>query len=371
MGQILRVDTFGALHRISGDSAAAGYNPSLVVVDELADWNTPRRQGTWADLATAGGVKRGSARVVLISTAGEPAERVDGILGRLLDVNERDGELERPHHALTISRNHEARALIFNYSAPTDNPADVDAIKLANPASWISTRKLAELAKSPTLTDGRFLQLHGCVWASSAGPFVTFEEWRAAQVDERLKQHDEITLGFRGGGGWALIACRRSDGCMFVLGAGEPGIEDERDRADRTLQAALISYRVSVVFAAATSGWLSMVDSWRLQMGRQRVVDHRVDLHGPRTAQLVDRFAADLENGDMRHTGDRRLSAPVLAARIAVDAHGHNYLTDDLEHRAPITGALAGLLAWEAKVTTPSDPPPREINVADYRILAL
>ncbi|HEY3587231.1 MAG TPA: terminase large subunit, partial [Myxococcaceae bacterium] len=38
-GQIAHAGTFGNLYRVSGDTgAAAGYGPSLVVVDELAEW---------------------------------------------------------------------------------------------------------------------------------------------------------------------------------------------------------------------------------------------------------------------------------------------------------------------------------------------
>ncbi len=376
VGLIVRADgSFGSLRRVSGDSgAAAGYSPSLAICDELADWTTPRRQRTWAQIASAGQVKRGSARVFVITTAGEPHERVDGALGRLIDANERNGQLERVHRALTISRDHESRTLAYNYCADTEDPHDIEAIRAANPASWVSTRDLAALSRSATLTPGQFLQLHGCVWASSAGPFVSLEEWRASEVNERLKPGEEITVGFRGGGGWALVACRRSDGVLFVLGAGDPGIATERDRADRTLQHALVSYRVGAVFAAATSEWLSLVDGWRLAMDKkQRVVDVRVDLHGPRTAQIVDRFRADLASGDIRHAGDRRLSAPVLAARIAVHAHGSNYVTADFEHRVPIAAALAALLAWEAKVTTLPDAPPQRLvgDVSDYRIVPL
>lgn len=374
VGLIARSDgTFGSLRRISGDSgAAAGYSPSTVIADELADWNTPRRQRTWAQIASAGQVKRGSARVFVITTAGEPHERIDGILGRLLDANEQCGEVEHVHRALTISRDHESRTLAYNYCADTEDPHDIDAIRAANPASWVLTRDLAALSRSAALTAGQFLQLHGCCWASSAGPFVSLEEWRAAQVDERPGAGEEITVGFRGGGGWALVACRRSDGVLFVLGTGDPGSAAERDRADRMFQAALASYRVSAVFAAATSEWLSLVDGWRLAMDKkQRVVDVRVDLHGPRTAQIVDRFRADLASGDIKHASDRRLSAPVLAARIAVDGRGNNYLTDDVEHRVPIGAALAGLLAWESRTTTPADPPPRKMDVSAYRILQL
>jgi phage terminase large subunit-like protein len=92
-GVIARADGFGSLHRVSADSGAlSGYTPSLVVADELADWTTPRRRRAWSALATAGQVARSQVHVFAISTAGEPAERVDGILGQLIDRNELEGE---------------------------------------------------------------------------------------------------------------------------------------------------------------------------------------------------------------------------------------------------------------------------------------
>jgi hypothetical protein len=69
--------------------------------------------------------------VVVISTAGSAEERRGGILGQLLDANEEAGELEqRP--GLTISPNEGARVIVFNYSAPTNDSTDIDALLLAN-----------------------------------------------------------------------------------------------------------------------------------------------------------------------------------------------------------------------------------------------
>ena len=372
-GQIVHVGTFGTLYRVSGDTgAAAGYNPSLVVVDELAEWNTPRRRRTWADIATAGELTREAARVFVITHAGEPHERVDGILGQLIDSNERDGDLEHVHRALTVSRDHTSRTLVYDYCADTADPLDLDAIRAANPASWISSERLAALARSPKLTAGRFLQLHGCVWASSAGAFLTLEEWRATEVDARLAPNDELTLGFRGGDGWALVACRRADGVLFLLGAGDPTGAPAREAADAALQQTVASYRATAVFAAATPEWRSLVDSWRRDLGRKRVVEARVDLPGPRTDQIVKRFRADARAGAIGHVNDPRLSAPVLAANVAL-SRGNTYLTSDAQHQAPIAGALAALLAWEARAITPPDstPPPLAGKLSDYRIRPL
>ena len=368
-GQIAHAGTFGTLYRVSGDTgAAAGYNPSTVVVDELAEWSTPRRRRTWADIATAGELTREAARVFVISHAGEPHERVDGILGQLIDANERDGQLEHVHRALTISRDHSSRTLVYNYCADTDDPNDLEAVRAANPASWISTDRLAALAKSPKLTAGRFLQLHGCMWASSAGAFLTLDDWRALQDDNlTIRPRDQVTLGFRASDSWALVACRK-DGALFTLGTGEAGQEDSHDQADAAMQRALALHRVNVAFSSTSPEWRSLADGWRRDMGKRRVVEVHVELASPRTEQIVKRFRADAQAGQMTHDGDARLAAAVVAARVSV-ARGYTYLAPDVQRDTPIAAALAAVLAWEARALTPdSTPPPLAGNLSDYRI---
>jgi Terminase large subunit, ATPase domain len=373
-GQVSRIGAFGTLYRVSGDTgAAAGYGPSLVVVDELAEWSTPRRRRTWADIATAGELKREHSRVFVISHAGEPDERVNGILGQLVDGNERDGEIERVHRALTISRDHESRTLVYNYDAQTQDAHDIDAIRAANPASWISTERLQSLSHSPKLTPGRFLQLHGCVWTSAAGTFLTVEEWRALEVEATFAKNEEITIGFRGADAWALIACRRRDGVLFPLAMSDPeeDTSPEREVVQAAIETALATFRVASVFVSATPEWRSLVDGWRTDLGRKRVIDVLVERPGPRTEQIVERFRADARAGDCRQNGDRRLAGDILAARVAL-SRGMVYLVPDVQHRRPIAGALAALLAWEARaVTPPAGPPSIAGRLSDYRITSL
>lgn len=368
-GQMVQVGAFGALYRVSGDSGAeAGWNPSVVVADELAEWKTPRRKRTWANIATAGELARQAARVFVISHAGEPSERATGILGQLVDSNEKSGEIERVHRALTISRDHASRTLVYNYCANTSDPGDIDAIRAANPASWITTERLVALSRSPKLTPGQFLQLHGCVWASSAGAFLTLEEWRALEdAGLSLRRRDAVTVGFRGADGWALVACRAGDGALITLGGGPAG-DTAREDADQAMQRALANYRVSVVFSSTSPEWRSVADSWRRDLGRKRVVEVYVERPSPRTDQIVKRFRADARERLVAHDGNRELAAAVLAARMTI-SRGHTYLTPDLERDAPISAALAAILAWEARALTPgSTPPPLAGKLSDYRI---
>ena len=129
VGEISRSDGGGKILRMASSADNLhGYSPSLVVADEVHAWTKPSQRKAWAALTTAGGARK-STQVFSITTAGDANGRESSILGRMLDRNEAVGELEK-HDGLTISRNHDARTLIYNYAAPTKDPMDTAAMKL-------------------------------------------------------------------------------------------------------------------------------------------------------------------------------------------------------------------------------------------------
>ena len=82
IGEIARRDGAGKIIRMASDPGRAhGYNPSLVVCDELHAWTTPSLRKAWGAFTTAGGARH-SAQVFAITTAGEASERTGSILGR-------------------------------------------------------------------------------------------------------------------------------------------------------------------------------------------------------------------------------------------------------------------------------------------------
>jgi phage terminase large subunit-like protein len=193
IGEISRVDGGGKILRLSSDPERLhGYNPSLVIVDELHAWQAPRLRRAWAALTTAGGARK-SAQVFTITTAGESHTRETSILGRLIDGNERQGELEK-RDALTISRNFAGKTLVWKYEARTTDPFDTKAIKAANPASWITEDYLAKQAANPELSPDEFLQLHACVWSSgSRRAWIPRGQWQQLEVPD-LVIPDEAEL---------------------------------------------------------------------------------------------------------------------------------------------------------------------------------
>lgn len=177
MGEIVNIETGGKIIRLpSSGETLDGFNPSLAICDELHAWSTPTRRRVWSSLNT-GGAARQRTQVVTITTAGDAVSRATSILGRMIDGNEQHGDLDTGTAGLTISRNHASRTLLFNYCAPTLDPRDTAAMKLANPASWVTEGFLAEQAATDELTDSEVLQLHGCVWAESFDAWIRADQW--------------------------------------------------------------------------------------------------------------------------------------------------------------------------------------------------
>jgi Terminase large subunit, ATPase domain len=171
-GVIVREDGLGSIIRLTSDpSRRYGYSPTLVVCDELAFWNTPSLRRAYAALTSAGGA-RSAPCTFTITTAGEATQRHDSLLGSILDAALSAPDVQR-RPGLTISRLHAAGTLLWAYEAPTADPRDVRALKLANPASWITLDYLRRQAENPELTDAQVLQLHGCVWAEASETLLT------------------------------------------------------------------------------------------------------------------------------------------------------------------------------------------------------
>lgn len=194
-GEIRREDGRGVIYRLSSDpNRLHGYNPALVVADELAQWTTPTLRRAYAALTTGGGA-RTRPQVFTITTAGEAHDRQGSVLGGILDKALTQGSVER-RPGVAIARYPDAHMLVFNYEAPTTDPTDVKAMKLANPASWITEEFLAKQAANPELTAAQVLQLHGCVWAEGADSWFSQETWnRCLDPDAEIPEGVPVCVG--------------------------------------------------------------------------------------------------------------------------------------------------------------------------------
>lgn len=288
-----------------------------------------------------------------ISTAGEAHERETSILGRLVDANERAGVLET-QPGLTVSRNEEARVLVYNYSAPTDDPHDIAAMKLANPASWISEQYLARQAENPELTAGEVLQLHGCVWAPGQGAWITPEQWDACYDPEAQPvDGQDLYLGVDIG----LVDDCSSVAAAWRMPDGRIGVEAHTWAARRDVEADLFVEGGVIDLELVEENVRELCRRFRVTV----VYDPRFF---ERSAQLLERegietaplfqntgaMAGFLElwhqrvlEGKVAHAGGRVLRAHVL--NTVAERGDRGWKVSKLKHHRKIDANIAAVMA--------------------------
>jgi len=312
IGEIVNVATGGKIIRLTSvGEGNDGYNPSLVIADELHGWLTPTRKRVWTSLRTARGARE-NFQMVTITTAGDASTRASGILGKMIDGNEASGELDRPNDGLTISRNHTSRLMVYNYSAPTTDPSDFPKMKLANPASWVTEDFIREQVSADDLTDAEVLQLHGCVWAETDTTYITMSALQAAQWTgtDPIRPGERVVLGFDGSERndetW-LVAVNMEGKIMPLARWAKPrhAGEDWRvPRADVHNQVELAFSRYDVLeFACDPPGWYAEIDVWTELYGDGVVV--MFDTNKPvRMAPACERMRSAINDGEAFYGGE-------------------------------------------------------------------
>ena len=342
----------GIIYRLSSDPQRLyGYNPTHVVVDELAQWATPNLRRAYAAL-TSGGGARSAPQVFTITTAAEASQRHDSILGRLLDAAHDADDVER-EPGLTVCRLPEAGTLVYEFAAPTTDPRDVKSMKLANPATWITEAFLRRQAEDPELTDAQVLQLHGCVWAASDTTWIAPEEW-AARVDRAraLEEGEKLVLGFDGSfrrDATALVASTL-DGFVSPVAVWErperapADWKVPREEVNDTIADAMERYDV-VELAADVPGWVAEFDHWCETYG-EIVVEFPTNQR-QRMATACERFRTGVLEGDLSHDGSPVLAAHVGHCLAKATPYGVVITKDHTDSPRKIDAAVAAVIAYE------------------------
>lgn len=356
LGEIVLENGEGHIWRMSSDPQRLhGYNPSLVVCDELAQWVTPSLRRAYAALTTGGGARK-APQVFTITTAGEARDREDSILGQIIDRAMADGAVvERP--GLRVARHHAARMLVYNYEAPTSDPRDVRAMKLANPASWITTEFLAKQAANPELTDAQVLQLHGCVWAAGRSQWLPVGAWRACADPQGWPEDGaEVVLGFDGsynGDSTALVGATL-DGCVFVVDVWErPDTRGEwrvpREEVAAAVDAAMMRWHVREL-ACDPPGWHREISEWGDQYGEPPVVYYETNKRSVMSV-ACSRFYTAVIDRQLRHDGDERLARHLANAALKETPDGAYITKERRDSPRKIDLAVAAVVAYDRAMT--------------------
>jgi phage terminase large subunit-like protein len=351
-GSIAREDGMGTIIRLSTDpNRLYGYSPTDVIVDELAWWTTPQLRRAFAALTSGGGARR-APQTYVITTAGEASTRHDGILGTLLDAALDAEDVERLP-GLTVARMPDSETLVWAYEAPTSDPHDITALKLANPASWISKAYLRRQAENPELTDAQVLQLHGCVWAATSSTWIAPDAWTAcAQPDRKLAGGEQVVLGFDGSyrrDATAIVAATL-DGFVSVVQLWErperapADWKVPREEVEAAVAEAMERFRV-LELACDPPGWHAEIESWRERYGSV-VVDFPTN-ERRRMAAACDRFRVAVLEGDLSHDGNPALARHVGHTVAKETPYGSIIGKEHPDSPRKIDAAVAATVAFE------------------------
>jgi phage terminase large subunit-like protein len=348
-GSIVREDGMGAIIRLTSDPARLyGYSPTQVVVDELAFWTTPNLRRAYAAL-TSGGGARSAPQTFTITTAGEASTRHDSILGTLLDAALDAEDVER-EPGLTVSRMPAAETLVWAYEAPTSDPHDLTAMKLPNPASWVTKAYLKRQAENPELSDAQVLQLHGCVGAATSSTWIAPAAWDACAGERVLEEGEPVVGAFDGSyrRDASAVALCMLDGFVSVVVWEKPeGVSDWKvPRQEVSDAIAELFEKFDVLeLACDPPGWHHEIEQWRETYGSV-VVDFPTAVRA-RMAPACDRFRVAVLEGDLSHDGD-----PVLARHVghcvAKDTpYGTIATKEHPDSPRKIDAAVAAVVAYE------------------------
>lgn len=360
-GEIRRNDGLGVIYKLSSDPARIlGYNASLVIGDEIGEWVTPSLKRMWDGLTTGGGAREGEAQLFTISTAGHANDRQDGILGRIIDTAAASGEVDtRP--GLKVVRNPPAKTLVFNYEADTLDRFDVEKVKEANPAPWITTEFLLKKAHSD-LSDSAFLRYHACVWAVAESSWLPTGAWAALEQPYELPPDGtEVILGFDGSDrndSTALVGCTIGDKPhVFVVGLWEKPEDAQkwvvpRNEVDVAVHRALERWQV-LELVCDPPGWHREIEEWGERYGSTVTLMFPTNRRKLMT-EACSRFYTATVNHGLTHDGSpdlaRHLANAVVKEYVEPGGVGAYITKEHRDSPKKIDLAVAAVIAHDRAV---------------------
>ena len=326
-------------------SALHGWDPSLLVVDELHVVT----EAVWEAVSSVTG-KRPESLTLAIST---PSSSSDSIMWRLVEHGRADDD---PSFWLK------------EYAAPDGCATDdEEAWLIANPAMACKDPFLAAdglAAARRTLREPVFRQLRLGQWVTGVESWMPFGAWDAcADPTVVVGDRERVVLAFDGsasGDSTALVGCTVGlRPHMFVVKVwsdpGDRGWRVPRLEVDQTVDAAFDRWDV-LELAADPWGWRSEIEAWAKRHGDKKVLEWNT-AHASRMAPATDRFYQATVTGTLTHDGDSVLAAHVAHCVAKSTPMGDLVSKDKRGSPRKIDAAVAGIVAldraaWHSTQTT-------------------
>ena len=353
----------------SSPYAMEGNRPTLVIRNETQFWYESNDGHALAGVIEGNVTKIPNARTLSICNAHIPGED---------SVAERDYDAWQSVEAGTAAY---AGTLYDALEAPADTPVseipsereDADGFNMGvkklragievarGDSYWLPVDAIVKSVldvKNP-ITESRrkFLNHVTATEDSWIAPF----EWDRCFRPEVLGPGEKITLGFDGSksNDWtALVACRVSDGALFLLKhwnpADSPTGEVPREDVDAMVRAAMSTYTV-VGMRADVKEFESYVDGWSRDFGRKMKVkaspanNIAFDMRGNQKVFGLDceRFLDSVLEEELIHDGNKVMRQHVLNAKrhpTQYDSISIRKASKDSSRKIDV--AVCAVLAW-------------------------
>lgn len=324
--------------------ALQGFDPSLVIVDELHVVTEP----VWDAMALAAG-KREQSLTLAIST---PADRTDSVMWRLVEHGRRNPD--------------DRSFRLVEYAAPEGCALDDrEAWKIANPALGDFLHEDAVAATLKTTREPAFRRYRLGQWTGRADQWLPWGAWETrADPDRGMPPEGErVVLAFDGsasGDSTALMGCTL-DGYVFPVALWEAPEDNPRWRVPRHEVTSMIDSAMSrwdvVELAADPWGWRSELEEWQAAHGAS-VVEWNT-AYVKRMAPATDRFFAAVMNEQLTHDGDPDTARHVANCIAKSTSMGDVITKDRRGSPRKIDAAVAGIVAYDRAAWHLANPPKR------------
>lgn len=281
-------------------AALQGYDPSLLLVDEL---HTVSRDDWEAATSVAG--KRPESLTLAIST---PSDSQDSVMFELVQYGRRQDD----------------PSFYFKEFA-ADTGCDIyDEAQWAkaNPAlgDFLTADGMLSVAK--TMREAAFRRYRLGQWVGANDAWLPFGVWDTLAVSRDLQDGERVVLGFDGsasGDSTALVAVTFDQHVVPLniwQDTKEPGWRVPRGEVSDAIAEAFANYDV-VELAADPWGWRSELEEWGKKFGERRVVEFNTGYRA-RMGPATDRMYAAVMENKLTHNGD-----PVLAEHVRNTVASH------------------------------------------------